>query len=535
MAENNKNKLVTLGALDQVATALKNVANKAANDAAAEKERAMLAEKAIDDKAVANAAAIDVLNDGIGVEGSVANAVNVEKLRAEGVEAGFETRIAKNEAFVAAQPAIDKAQNDRLNIIEEMMGLGGVEGDKTALEELQDSIDLAQAAAETAQAGVDAINVKLNGAEGQDGLIDRIGANEANIARLDGDANVEGSVKKQIADESELRVAEEVRIAGLVDTEFKRADAEEKRIVGLVEEEARVARAAEKANKDAIDILNGDNTVVGSVQKHIKDAIDVVNNAAGDLAGRVSAAEGKLEVIQGNDQIPGSIAKAEADAKKYADDAIAALVDSAPEAMNTLNELAQAIQSHGTEYEAYVATVSAELAKKVDKVEGSRLIAEAEATAFAAKAEVTDVNKALQDAKAYADDQDAVIQESVRGLAAVVGQEADGENAATGIFAKMAEMKADCEGDLEDAIEAEVAARNKAIADELVPYAKTDTMKQFVGTVVSSLSLQIVGNQVELKLGDGVDGIKVADAYLDIATDEEIAAILGDLAPNQGE
>ena len=50
------------------------------------------------------------------------------------------------------------------------------------------------------------------------------------------------------------------------------------------------------------------------------------------------------------------------ESKSYTDTAIANLVDSAPEAMNTLNELAKAIGDHQTEYEAYVATVAANIA-----------------------------------------------------------------------------------------------------------------------------------------------------------------------------
>ena len=56
------------------------------------------------------------------------------------------------------------------------------------------------------------------------------------------------------------------------------------------------------------------------------------------------------------------VAQVLVDAKAYTDQEVAALVDSAPEAMNTLNELAEAIKAHGTEYEAYVATVAANIA-----------------------------------------------------------------------------------------------------------------------------------------------------------------------------
>jgi hypothetical protein len=580
MAEIDKNKkLVNLGALEKVAGALKTVANKAAADAATEKERAMAAEQAILEKANANAAAIAILNgDAEGsVAKAVADAVNVEKLRAEGVEAGFETRIAKNEAFVNAQPAKDKAQDDRLDIIEEMMGLGGAAGDKTAIEELQDSIEAAQQAANDAQADVNAVVQRL---DAENGLVARIAANEGALEVLNGDENAEGSVKKQIAAavagekgraeaqealirqefanvdtairgemeteaarvnkkiaddiaaESALRVAEEQRIEGKVNAEVQRADAEEKRIVGLVEAEAQTARAAEAANKAVIDKLDGTVDDEGSVKKQIADAIAGVKSDVTDgLANRVTTAENQLKIIQGDAQTDGSIAKAEANAKAYADQKVADLVNGAPETLDTLDELAAALRDNADVLTAIETTFNGKLDNKVDKVEGSRLISETEAAGYAAKAEVDDVEQALQDAKDYADDQDAVIQESVRGLAEVVGKKAEGENAATGIFAEMATMKSNCEKAMED----EVAARNKAIADELIPYAKTDAMKQFVGNVVSSLSLDISETQIVLKLGDGVEGVTVAKAEFNIATDEEINAILGDLVQDQGE
>ena len=62
-------------------------------------------------------------------------------------------------------------------------------------------------------------------------------------------------------------------------------------------------------------------------------------------------------------------------AKKHADDAITALVDSAPDAMNTLNELAEAIKEHGDDYQAYVQTVAQNIADaKADaEAEAARL------------------------------------------------------------------------------------------------------------------------------------------------------------------
>lgn len=109
-----------------------------------------------------------------------------------------------------------------------------------------------------------------------------------------------------------------------------------------------------------------------------------------EVAGELERIEGKVDVAQGEiDALEGVVeqvkadfaagdAKALQDAKDYADGKIAELVDSAPDAMNTLNELAKAIDDHQDVYDAYVAEVAGELAKKVDKVEGKSLIDDTE-------------------------------------------------------------------------------------------------------------------------------------------------------------
>ena len=61
-----------------------------------------------------------------------------------------------------------------------------------------------------------------------------------------------------------------------------------------------------------------------------------------------------------------AIATAKTDAQTYADQKIAALVDSAPDALNTLNELANAITDHQEIYDAYVTEIDAKLAGKSD-------------------------------------------------------------------------------------------------------------------------------------------------------------------------
>ena len=112
-------------------------------------------------------------------EGSLAKKIADEVAAREAADQALVARVAANEAFVAAQPAVDQAQDQRLADLEAMMGMGGEEGEKTALEEIREGVQAAQDAADAAQADVDAVEQRLD-AEG--GLVDRIEANEAFVA-----------------------------------------------------------------------------------------------------------------------------------------------------------------------------------------------------------------------------------------------------------------------------------------------------------------------------------------------------------------
>ena len=101
-------------------------------------------------------------------------------------------------------------------------------------------------------------------------------------------------------------------------------------------------------------------------------------------------------------------------AKAYADQKITALVNSAPEAMDTLNELAAAINNHQTEYDAYVSTVSANIAT-----------AKSEAIAEAAKKDTAlhttisaEIDADVKAEKDRAEAAESVLQTAINGKAA---------------------------------------------------------------------------------------------------------------------
>ena len=251
---------------------------------------------------------------------TVVAAIEAEKDLREKQEAIFEGRIAANEAFVKAQPEVDSKQNQRLSAIEEMMGLGGAEGDKTTLEALQEAI-------EAAQSDVDAVEQRLDAAGG---LVSRIAANEANIARLDGAVDVEGSVKKQIKDAIDGVNQAANTLADRVEVLEGEMDAVEAKLVGL--EKDTVQAAIDQAQADAeAKAAELDAALKLELKGKIEDDVKVV---ADELANQMDV------------KVDGSLAKQIADEKARMD-AFMADADVQQGAVDTLKELQSYINTHG--------------------------------------------------------------------------------------------------------------------------------------------------------------------------------------------
>ena len=261
-------------------------------------------------------------------------------------------------------------------------------------------------------------------------------ARTAAINKLNGTAETEGSVAKSIKDALDPVKADVTKAKSDITAN---ADA--------ITQEAATARAAEQANAAAIKKLNGTAETEGSVAKSIKGALDPVKADVNQAKTDITALQGS--VANNTKAITDGDAATLKSAQKYADKAISDLVDSAPEDRNTLNKLSEAIKGNRDVYDGYVTTVNAALAKKVDKVEGSRLITEKEAKEFAAKAETSDVTTALETAKTFTTDEIAKVNSAntalggrVTSLETLVGKAAEGENAATGLVKKVDDLQA---------------------------------------------------------------------------------------------
>ena len=156
------------------------------------------------------------------------------------------------------------------------------------------------------------------------------------IAILNGADNVEGSVAKALADAKSYADAEDKKIEDLLGTAaddkttataFGQIAANADAITAEVER----AKAAEKANSDAITVLNGDNTVEGSVAKKIKTAIDAEAQARTDadtaLDGRIDGISSRIDALTtGNDSVDSKIKAAIGDIK-YPTQTVKAYID----------------------------------------------------------------------------------------------------------------------------------------------------------------------------------------------------------------
>lgn len=302
---------------------------------------------------------------------------------------------------------------------------------------------------------------------------------------------------KTISDETERAEGAEAELRGLIDAinnpdtgilaKAKAYVAEREGVLNekigeveaALEAEVTRAQAAETGLQDAINTLNGGEAVEGSVSKKIKDAVDTINGNIDGVKGRVDALEGQVA------SIPGSIETAKNEAKRYAEEKITELVGSAPEAMNTLEELAQAIQDHEDVYNAYVQTVAGDIANAK-----SEAIAEAGKLDNALKAELNstienEANRAKAAEKKLTDD-----------LAAEVVRATEKESE---LFAKITSEVSRLEGEdskLLQAINAEKSAREEAIQD----------VNDSIGAVRTRVeTLENAGYQNAVQVGTAID------------------------------
>lgn len=219
--------------------------------------------------------------------------------------------------------------------------------------------DILEQAKEELQEMVDKETERASGIEA--GLREDVDDHEARLLVIEGTEEVEGSIKKAIKDERDRAQGIEQNLQTAIETEKGRAEQAEQDLADDLAEEIANRLGAEEglsnritANKNAIDILNGDANQNGSVDKKVAEAEARVKVVTDALDGRMTSAEGRLDVIQGTGE--GSIKKAIAD-----------LVDGAPETLDTLNKIAEALREDADVLDAIEAAFDVKLGELEDK------------------------------------------------------------------------------------------------------------------------------------------------------------------------
>ena len=560
--------------------------NKAAEEAHQAIDKAMEDEAARVDKKIADdIAAESALR--VAEEQRIAGLVNAEAQRADAEE----KRIV---GLVETEKG--RAEAAELKLTQDLAK--EVEDRGKAVQELSDKHDQEmEAAAEQVGKDLAALKAELQGE------IDADVAAEAKLREAADkalDENVIKPLQAHVAAQPGVDAEQDRRIKALEDDapvkqaaiEAAQAAADQAQSeVDVVEGRALALEGRAEALEEDVARLDGAVDVEGSVKKQIKDAIDAVNTAAGNLEDRVEANEAKLAGLT-NATVKAEIEAAQAAAEKHADDAITALVDSAPDAMNTLNELAKAINDNKGIYDAYIEehntamnNLKSDLQKEIDadvKVVADELAKQKDAAqegtlANKIKAEATRADAAEKANKAAIDElietvghdvirgeigekiedasglvarilanetfvaaQPAIEQEQDRRLTELeafknaMGAESVGLDKRIDALELFVNGKEAAEGvaavkSVDQKIaDAEAAAKNHAETQDTALHA---TIKAEMAAVIQSLAVGIVDGKLRVALGgiEGDDVLVIREQKIDFVTDAEIDAIIAGL------
>ena len=263
--------------------------------------------------------ALDVLIKNVQIASGVLSSTtaNMNTLK-EALDQEVEDREAAVNAEKEARELADTGLDNRIKALEALLnGSGNVNEAILAVKEL--------------------LNAEVQRSTAKDKEHDTaIADHKARLETIEGEG--EGSIKKAVKDEQDRAVAKEGELDAAIKAEASRADAAEKALQKAISDEETARKEADNglseritANKTSIDLLNNNKETQGSVAYAVDQAEKRVKVVTDALDGRMTGAEARLDVIQGEGE--GSIKKAVAD-----------LVDGAPETLDTLNELAAALR-----------------------------------------------------------------------------------------------------------------------------------------------------------------------------------------------
>ena len=227
--------------------------------------------------------ALDILVKNVQIAGAAisASTANMNSLK-EALDKEIEDRDAAVKAEAQAREAADTGLDTRIKALEKLL-----EGSGNVDEAIKGVLEL--------------LNAEIERSTNKDNAHDQsIGAIEDRLDIIQGEATVEGSIKKAVKDEQDRAVAKENELQQAINTEKGRAEQAEQDLADDLADEAEARTNADNAlseritaNKGRLDVLEADENTEGSIAKDIKDAEARVKVVTDALDGRMTSAEGR--------------------------------------------------------------------------------------------------------------------------------------------------------------------------------------------------------------------------------------------------
>ena len=370
--------------------------------------------------------------------------------------------------------------------------------DKERLAKLAKALDQrAKAGAAQAEA-----NAKAHAEAKDEVLANRIQALEGLVVGGEGEGleAVIGDVAQNKADIAELK-------------EFKEGHSHEELEAGIeaADAKAQAAKEAMDAFMLAADVKEG----AVDTLKEIQEYIESDGAAAEEMVAKIAAAEKAVEDEQIRAEAQEAAIRAEFAA---ADVVVKEEINAELEEMgNQFSELLGGLQEEYRDirsaFELADANMKAELKAEID--------ADVEVEKQRAEAKELEIANRVNELDTAINDLDMEMSSQIQGVAGDVAQLQTGQEEIGSRLGALEGFKnAHSHEAMEEAIE--------ELQEELVGKVGEEEVKAMLGNVVSSLSLQMVDNKVQLTLG-GVEGIAIAEAELDIADDQDIDDIIAGL------
>lgn len=205
--------------------------------------------------------------------------------------------------------------------------------------------------------------------------------------------NKDTALDGQIVTADNRAKGEEARIEAKINSNVSRID-------GNVSTNNTNSINRDTALSDRLDIVEGNDTVEGSISKAEKDAKDFAQALVNSTNGNLDTLQALVDVINGASTIDGSFRKAIQD-----------VVGVAPEVLNTLEEIASSLNNDPDLYNTIVALISSNITNAKNELKGA--VSEAFDTLEEVEVALDIINgtdsvdgsiaKSLKDAKAYSD------------------------------------------------------------------------------------------------------------------------------------